>query len=183
MKKQVFYTLLIASSWLCISFLPKNDSAPELTGDDEIDYCAKDVARENAKKALVPFRYSGSKAKRITVKEYNQIATTDVELLYDVPYRLIFNKAGLPDEQKVDIVIFNKPYPKKNRQELWRNSDYGTKEVTFETSELGDYTGDLYIEYVLPAYEGKITPDLRLKGCIVLTLGYNNMVIEQASRD
>ena len=89
-----------------------------------------------------------------------------------MPYRLIFNKDGVPSGQTVNIVIYDKPYGKKNRTELFRHTG-SEKEVIFETNSLQDQYSTLYVEYELPAYEDDIAEGVSIEGCITLTVGFD----------
>lgn len=139
---------------------------------ETVDYCTKDESRAKSVKNLKPYRYSGFKAKPFEAKPYNQIRETIVELLRDMPYRLIFNKDGVPSGQTVNIVIYDKPYGKKNRTELFRHTG-SEKEVIFETNSLQDQYSTLYVEYELPAYEDDIAEGVSIEGCITLTVGFD----------
>ncbi len=139
-----------------------------------IDYCERESATERSKKELKPYRYSGAKVKKIKIKEYNQIQETVIEMLYDTKYKIIFNRSGIPDGQKVDIVIYNKPYGKRKREIVWKNTD-GEDVVVLETEKLDEEYDRLYVEYELPAYEKDVPSGVRITGCMVMTLGYNNM--------
>ena len=139
---------------------------------ETVDYCTKEDSRSLSIKNLKPYRYSGFKSKPFEAQPYNQIKETVVELLRDMPYKLIFNKDGLPSAQKVNIVIYDRPYSKKNRTELFRDGG-SSKEVVFETASLQDEYSTLYVEYELPAYEDDIAEGVSIKGCITITVGFN----------
>lgn len=170
MRKFAKYTLYS----LGIAFAVSSSSLVFAQGAP-VDYCIKDNARESAMKKLKPFRYSGFKTKPVTIKEYNQVKETLVTILKDVPYRLIFNSEGLPEGQKVEITIYDKPYGKKNRNVIYEYKG-NDKEVMFDTKD-ASYS-EMHVEYVFPAFEGKLNSDMTIKGCVTMTIGYNNLVIE-----
>jgi hypothetical protein len=170
MRKLSAYTLFSFSLALVVMF-----SNQVFAQSTPVDYCIKDNARESAMKKLKPFRYSGFKTKPITIKEYNQVKETLVTILKDVPYRLIFNSEGLPEGQKVEIAIYDKPFGKKNRNVIYEYKG-ADKEVIFDTKD-ASFT-EMYVEYVFPAFEGKMSSDMAIKGCVTMTIGYNNLIIE-----
>ncbi len=144
-----------------------------------LDYCTKSSAKTANMREMNPYRYSGNKVKPFYCKAFHQTKTTVVELLKGMPYKIVFNRAGMPDGQKLEIKIFDSEEGKKNRTMIW--SDNSMKEqVAFETKSVSDFDyRTLYIEYVLPAYEKEdITDDIRKKGCVVMTTGYMNEVLE-----
>lgn len=170
--KKILVILLTIFTGISYSFI---ESTP--SGQEVIDYCLKDKSREDSYKLLKPYRYSSFKYKSFTAKDYNQVKETIVELLDDMPYKLIFNKKGLPTGQSVNIVVYDKPYGKKNRTELFRNA--GSEEVVvFETSSLNDFYKRLYVEYELPAIEADLAENVTVKGCVTLTVGYNYLQFE-----
>lgn len=141
---------------------------------ETIDYCERESITDNTKKELKPYRYSGAKVKKLKIKEYNQIQETVIEMLYDTKYKIIFNRSGIPDGQKVDIIIYNKPYGKRKREIVWKNTD-GQDVVEFETESLEEEYDKLYGEYEMPAYDKEVPEGVRISGCMVMTIGYNNM--------
>ena len=169
-------TFLVLST--SILFFGFNYSVDSDQSDEIIDYCLVDQAREQSYKQLKPYRYSGFKYKSFKAKDYNQVKETIVELLAEIPYKLIFNRKGLPTGQSVNIVVYDRPYGKKNREELFRDSS-DNEEVVFETSSLNDYYKRLYVEYELPAIEAELAENVTVKGCMTLTIGYNPLQFEQ----
>lgn len=141
---------------------------------ETINYCERESASDRSKNNLKPYRYSGAKVKKLKIKEYNQIQETVIEMLYDTKYKIIFNRSGLPDGQKVDIIIYNKPYGKRNREIVWKNTD-GQEMVELETEKLEGEYDKLYVEYEMPAYENEVPEGVRITGCMIMTIGYNNM--------
>lgn len=149
------------------------------TSKDPLDYCAKNEAKAQAKVTLKPYRYAGTKSKPFYIKEYHQRKETVIELLYEVPYRIVFYRNGLPEGQMVDISIYDEPYGSKHRELIYRDEG-GSEELVFDTKEdlSEDFRGiqRLYIEYFIHPFEGEeeLDENVRMKGCVVMTHGYQN---------
>ncbi len=141
---------------------------------ETIDYCEREATAEKTKKELKPYRYSGAKIKKLKIKEYNQIQETVIEMLYDTKYKIIFNRSGVPDGQTVDVIIYDKPYGKRNREIVWKSTD-GQDLIELETESLEGEYDKLYVEYEMPAYEKEVPDGVRIAGCMVMTIGYDNM--------
>ena len=163
---------LLKSIAFCALIVFTSGYSSEKAATEVLDYCVREKSKASAKKDLPPHRYSGSRAKTFYCKNNQQVKTTEIELLKGQHYRLIFDKAGLPIGQSVEVRIYDKPEDKKNRSLLWENTE-DRDHFIFETKSIENFKySTLYVEYFFPAYEkDDISSEVKKKGCVFLTIG------------
>lgn len=142
-----------------------------------VDACQKEISKEQGKTALLPYRYSGFTSKPFVVKRFNQMKETQVELLKDMPYRIIFDRYGIPDGQKVVIAVYDRPLGHKKRMEIYRN-DSSEDQVILDTESLSEVPSTLFVEYEINANEST-SDEQQVKGCMGLTMGYQTMMFDK----
>ncbi len=160
-----FFTMLVL-----VSFTPMDESQPK----EIVDYCTRDLSRRKTMKALPPYRYSGSRTKSFTLQNFSQVRHLQIDLVRNRPYRIIFNREGVPEGQLVEIAIYDRPHDKRNRQVLWHDESTDPQ-VIFETKYVQFFDYDvIYVDVLLPAYEGDLSGPT-IKGCLITTVGYQNV--------
>lgn len=142
-------------------------------GNQPKEFCQRERARATAKEQLKPFRFTGTKARSFYLKDFHQRKETVIELLFDVPYRVIFDRSGLPEGQDIDIMIYDKPYGKRNRTLIFKD-DGGSDKIVFDTQEMEENYPRLFVEYLIYPYEGPELDASYARACITMSHGYMN---------
>ena len=166
------YILPVFLAFLTVSFIAEKKRQPK----DIVDYCTRDLARKKAQKELPPYRYSGSRTKTFTLQNFSQIRHLQIDMVRNRPYKVIFNREGVPEGQAVEVAIYDRPHDKKNRQLLYHDSSTDPQ-VVFETKKVQFFDYDaVYVDVLLPAYLGDLSGPT-IKGCLVITVGYLNVTL------
>ncbi|HBH07319.1 MAG TPA: hypothetical protein DDX92_12035 [Flavobacteriales bacterium] len=142
-----------------------------------IDYCTKESARRKSSEMLLPYKYSGSRSKSFTLKNYSQTRSMEIDLVHNRPYKIIFNREGIPEGQKLEVYIYDKPNDKKKRYLLFSNNSEEDI-VVFETKYVNDFNySEIFVDLVIPSFPGDLS-GITVKGCLVTTVGYLNETLE-----
>ena len=135
-----------------------------------------------AKKALKPYRYDGSKVTYFNFKTYKQVKEVEIYLFNNTDYRFSFNGKSLPND--ITIKIFDEDKTASSRVLLKEISDIQGKNITIESSELNDVyqkkTGSdrrlkrVFVDYEIPGIPGvqNKKPTMNERGAVILVMGY-----------
>ena len=150
--------------------------------------------------ALNPYRYDGVKTTQFSYKPYEYIKEVEIATIQDAEYRLSYNTNGIHHD-KIQIKIYDKPDNDKRRVLLYEQAEVGGDEFFFETTEMIEKLKQvklnkgidsaivdqmrlkkIFINYIIPAVErtteiNEFGEDVvvKLKGAIILCVGYHNL--------
>jgi hypothetical protein len=137
-----------------------------------------------AKKALKPFRYDGSKVTYFNFKTYKQVKEVEIYLFNNTDYRFSFNGKSLPNDVK--IKIFDKDKTNSDRVLLKTVEDVQGSNLLVESSELnktykskksnGARLKRVFVDYEIPGVTGAQNkkPTMKERGAVILVMGYKN---------
>lgn len=137
-----------------------------------------------AKKALKPYRYDGSKVTYFNFKTYKQVKEVEIYLFNNTDYRFSFNGKSLPND--VTIKIYDQDKTNSNRILLKEVSGVKGKNLLVESSELNaTYKSKksgasrlkrVFVDYEIPGVPGAQNkkPTMKERGAVILVMGYKN---------
>ena len=141
-----------------------------------------ETQKVEAKDALKPYRYDGSKVTYFNFKTYKQTKEVEVYLFNNTDYRFSFNGKSLPND--ITVQIYDEDQTLSNRILLKEFSGVQGKNVLVETSELnkvyeskkpnGGRLKRVFVSYAIPGVadaENK-QPTMKERGAMVLVMGY-----------
>lgn len=140
--------------------------------------------KTEAKDALEPYRFDGSKITYFNFKTYEQVKEVEIYLFNNTDYRFSFNGKSLPFDIKVEI--YDKGKAAADRTLLKEFTGLQGQNLLIESAELNEtyhektgFSGRLkrvFVDYVItaiPTAENK-TPTMKERGAVVLVMGYKN---------
>ena len=137
-----------------------------------------------AKKALKPYRYDGSKVTYFNFKTYKQVKEVEIYLFNNTDYRFSFNGKSLPND--VTIKIFDQDKTNSNRILLKEVSGVKGSNLLIESSELNKTYKEkksgasrlkrVFVDYEIPGIPGAANkkPTMKERGAVILVMGYKN---------
>jgi hypothetical protein len=140
--------------------------------------------KTEAKKALKPYRYDGSKVTYFNFKTYKQVKEVEIYLFNNTDYRFSFNGKSLPND--VTIKIYDKDKTVSDRVLLKEVSGVQGNNLLVESSELNKtYKSKksgasrlkrVFVDYEIPGVPGAQNkkPTMKERGAVVLVMGYKN---------
>lgn len=141
-----------------------------------------ETQKVEAKDALKPYRYDGSKVTYFNFKTYKQTKEVEVYLFNNTDYRFSFNGKSLPND--INVQIYDEDQTLSNRILLKEFTGVQGKNVLVETSELnkvyeskkpnGGRLKRVFVSYAIPGVadaENK-QPTMKERGAMVLVMGY-----------
>ncbi len=138
--------------------------------------------KEEAKDALDPYRFDGSKVTYFNYKTYRQTKEVEIYLFNDTDYRFSFNGKSLPND--ITVQIYDKDKTMADRVMLKEFNGLQGKNLVIESTELNKaYAAKknetirlkrVFVDYVIPATPGASnkTPTMKDRGAITLVMGY-----------
>lgn len=138
--------------------------------------------KSEAKSALKPYRFDGSKITYFNFKTYKQVKEVEIYLFNNTDYRFSFNGKSLNNEIKIEV--YDKDKTASDRVLLTEITEIQGKNITLESSKLNaEYTkktGDseklkrVFVNYVIPPVPGAENkqPTMKERGAVVLVMGY-----------
>ena len=150
--------------------------------------------------ALNPYRYDGVKTTQFSYKPYEYIKEVEIATIQDAEYRLSYNTKGIHHD-KIKMQIYDKPSKDKRRVLLYEQAEVGGDQFSFETTVMIEKLKEvklnkgidsaivdqmrlkkIFINYIIPAVErtteiNEFGEDVvvKLKGAIILCVGYHNL--------
>ena len=150
--------------------------------------------------ALKPYRYDGVKTTLFGYKPYEYIKEVEIATIQDAEYRLSYNTKGIHHD-KIKMQIYDKPSKDKRRVLLYEQAEVGGDQFSFETTVMIEKLKEvklnkgidsaivdqmrlkkIFIDYIIPAVDRKTEVNefgedviLKLKGAIILCVGYHNL--------
>ncbi|UKN01462.1 hypothetical protein K6119_17190 [Paracrocinitomix mangrovi] len=140
--------------------------------------------KEEAKKALKPFRYDGSKVTYFNFKTYKQVKEVEIYLFNNTDYRFSFNGKSLAND--VTIKIFDEDKTNTDRVLLKEVSGVQGSNLLVESDELNDIYQTkkkgaarlkrVFVDYEIPGIPGAENkkPTMEERGAVILVMGYKN---------
>jgi len=137
-----------------------------------------------AKKALKPYRYDGSKVTYFNFKTYKQVKEVEIYLFNNTDYRFSFNGKSLPNDVTIKIYDEDKTNPK--RILLTEVSGVKGKNLVVESKDLNaTYKSKksgasrlkrVFVDYEIPGVTGAQNkkPTMKERGAVILVMGYKN---------
>lgn len=137
-----------------------------------------------AKKALKPYRYDGSKVTYFNFKTYKQVKEVEIYLFNNTDYRFSFNGKSLPND--VTIKIFDQDKTNSSRILLKEQSSVQGENLIIESSDLNKiYLSKksgasrlkrVFVDYEIPGVPGAQNkkPTMKERGAVILVMGYKN---------
>ena len=137
-----------------------------------------------AKKALKPYRYDGSKVTYFNFKTYKQVKEVEIYLFNNTDYRFSFNGKSLPND--ITIKIYDEDKTNSDRILLKEVSGIKGANLTVESSDLNDiYISKksgasrlkrVFVDYEIPGVPGAQNkqPTMKERGAVILVMGYKN---------
>lgn len=137
-----------------------------------------------AKKALKPYRYDGSKVTYFNFKTYKQVKEVEIYLFNNTDYRFSFNGKSLPND--VTIKIFDQDKTNSDRILLKEVSGVKGSNVLIESSDLNKIYKEknsgaarlkrVFVDYEIPGIPGAENkkPTMKERGAVILVMGYKN---------
>lgn len=169
-------TLIIIASFCCVVLFAQ--TAANLTEFKE----NIESQKVEAKDALKPYRYDGSKVTYFNFKTYKQTKEVEVYLFNQTDYRFSFNGKSLPND--ITVQIYDEDQTVTSRILLKEFSGIMGKNVVVETTELqtvydekkpnGGRLKRVFVSYAIPGIAGaeNKTPTMKERGAMVLVMGY-----------
>jgi len=150
--------------------------------------------------SLNPYRYDGVKTTLFNYKPYEYIKEIEIATIQNAEYRLSYNTNGIHHD-KIQIKIYDRPDTDKRRVLLYEQAEVGGDEFFFETTAMIEKLKEvklnkgidsaivdqmrlkkIFINYIIPAVErtteiNEFGEDVvvKLKGAIILCVGYHNL--------
>lgn len=140
--------------------------------------------KAEAKAALKPYRFDGSKITYFNFKTYKQTKEVEIYLFNNTDYRFSFNGKSLPND--VTVEIYDTDKTQADRVLLKSFSDIQGKNVVIESSELNDIYKTkksnatrlkrVFVNYQIPGVPGaqNKNPTMKERAAVVLVMGYKN---------
>lgn len=140
--------------------------------------------KAEAKAALKPYRFDGSKITYFNFKTYKQVKEVEIYLFNNTDYRFSFNGKSLPND--ITIEIYDKEKTASDRVLLKKFDGIQGKNILVESPELNatyqsKTNSDLrlkrvFVDYVITAIPGANNqmPTMQERGAVVLVMGYKN---------
>ena len=140
--------------------------------------------KTEAKDALKPYRFDGSKVTYFNFKTYKQTKEVEIYLFNNTDYRFSFNGKSLPND--VTVEIYDKDKTQSNRVLLKSFSGIQGENIVVESSELNDTYKKknpeatrlkrVFVNYQIPGIPGaqNKTPTMKERAAVVLVMGYKN---------
>ena len=140
--------------------------------------------KAEAKDALKPYRFDGSKITYFNFKTYKQTKEVEIYLFNNTDYRFSFNGKSLPND--VTVEIYDKDKTQSNRILLKSFSGIQGENIVVESSELNDTYKNkksgatrlkrVFVNYQIPGIPGaqNKTPTMKERAAVVLVMGYKN---------
>lgn len=137
-----------------------------------------------AKKALKPYRYDGSKVTYFNFKTYKQVKEVEIYLFNNTDYRFSFNGKSLPND--VTIKIYDQDKTISDRVLLKEVTGVQGNNLLVESSELNKtYQAQkndaarlkrVFVDYEIPGVPGAQNkkPTMAERGAVILVMGYKN---------
>lgn len=137
-----------------------------------------------AKKALKPYRYDGSKVTYFNFKTYKQVKEVEIYLFNNTDYRFSFNGKSLPND--VTIKIFDKDKTNSSRILLQEQSAVKGENLIIESADLNKTYKSMktdasrlkrvFVDYEIPGVPGAQNkkPTMKERGAVILVMGYKN---------
>lgn len=146
----------------------------------------ENIARQKveAKKALKPYRYDGSKVTYFNFKTYKQVKEVEIYLFNNTDYRFSFNGKSLPND--VTIKIFDEDKTVSDRILLKEVSGVKGNNLLVESSELNETYKTknsnaarlkrVFVDYEIPGIPGaeNKSPTMKERAAVILVMGYKN---------
>jgi hypothetical protein len=138
--------------------------------------------KTEAKTALKPYRFDGSKITYFNFKTYKQVKEVEIYLFNNTDYRFSFNGKSLNNDIKIEI--YDKDKTASDRVLIAELTDIQGKNTTIESSKLNaaytQKTGEsiqlkrVYVDYIIPPVPGAENkqPTMKERGAVVLVMGY-----------
>ncbi|MEX1001628.1 MAG: hypothetical protein WDZ35_05895 [Crocinitomicaceae bacterium] len=135
-----------------------------------------------AKKALKPYRYDGSKVTYFNFKTYKQVKEVEIYLFNNTDYRFSFNGKSLPND--ITIKIYDEDKTNADRILLKEADGIMGNNITIESSELDKvYQKEkgsdrrlkrVFVDYDIPGIPGTENkkPTMKERGAVILVMGY-----------
>lgn len=142
------------------------------------------VQKVEAKKALKPYRYDGSKVTYFNFKTYKQVKEVEIYLFNETDYRFSFNGKSLPND--VIIKIYDEDKTMSNRILLKEVSGVQGTNLLVESADLNSTYGSkkpgsgrlkrVFVDYEIPGVPGAQNkkPTMDERGAVILVMGYKN---------
>lgn len=143
-----------------------------------------DKQKTEAKTALKPYRYDGSKVTYFNFKTYKQVKEVEIYLFNNTDYRFSFNGKSLPND--ITVQIYDQDQSDNDRVLLKEFSGLKGQNLLIESTDLNDVyqekkSGATRLKRVFVNYEIPATPDaqnkkptMKERGAVVLVMGYKN---------
>lgn len=137
-----------------------------------------------AKAALSPYRFDGSKVTYFNFKTYKQVKEVEIYLFSNTDYRFSFNGKSLPSG--ITVEIYDQDKTAANRVMLTSFTDLQGKNVLIESADLNktykEKTGTdirlkrVFVDYIITPVAGAENkkPTMKERGAVVLVMGYRN---------
>lgn len=137
-----------------------------------------------AKAALTPYRFDGSKITYFNFKTYKQVKEVEIYLFSNTDYRFSFNGKSLPNDIKIEI--YDEDKTNSERILLKTFEKIQGQNILIESSELNQSYSDqkgtekrlkrVFVNYVIPPVAGAQNkkPTMKERGAVVLVMGYKN---------
>lgn len=140
--------------------------------------------KAEAKAALSPYRFDGSKITYFNFKTYKQIKEVEIYLFSNTDYRFSFNGKSLPND--ITVEIYDEDKTNADRILLKSFSDIQGKNTVIESAELDKSYKEkkgadtrlkrVFVDYIIPPITGAQNkkPTMKERGAVVLVMGYKN---------
>jgi hypothetical protein len=141
-----------------------------------------ETQKVEAKDALKPYRYDGSKVTYFNFKTYKQTKEVEVYLFNNTDYRFSFNGKSLPND--ITVQIYDEDVTITDRIMLKEFTGVMGKNVVIETTDLqksydtkkpnGGRLKRVFVSYAIPGVPGaeNKTPTMKERAAMVLVMGY-----------
>jgi len=138
--------------------------------------------KEEAKDALAPYRFDGSKVTYFNYKTYKQTKEVEIYLFNDTDYRFSFNGKSLPND--ITVQVWDKDKTMADRVMLKEFNGLQGKNLVIESTELNKAyqvkknetirLKRVFVDYIIPATPGanNKTPTMKDRGAVTLVMGY-----------
>ena len=138
--------------------------------------------KDEAKKALKPYRYDGSKVTYFNFKTYKQVKEVEIYLFNNTDYRFSFNGKSLPHD--ISIKIYDEDKTTPDRILLKEITGIKDNNITIESSDLDKVYQDkkdterrlkrVFVDYEIPGIPGvqNKKPTMSERGAVILVMGY-----------
>lgn len=140
--------------------------------------------KTEAKSALKPYRFDGSKITYFNFKTYKQTKEVEIYLFNNTNYKFSFNGKSLPND--VNVEVYDKDKTQANRMLLKSFNSVQGKNLVIESAELNDIYKSknssatrlkrVFVNYQIPGVPGSQnkSPTMKERAAVVLVMGYKN---------